>query len=255
MVKWIRPAVAILIEPQNLITIIGVIVAVILAYSAITTNNIQQALTAIITILGTQSVAQIITGYEISTSKKMVEETERLLRNFTLHKSTLRPRSELQSLPEMAKDAKDILIIARTAQVVLREIEFFKERMRRATNIRVAVINLDNTAIIEAIGQAVEIPIKGHLADIQSAKALINHLKEVSDSKRFQVRTFDYVPTLSFLIIDGNLKTGQMIIETIPYRVSPSMRPHLFMTAESDPAWYSFFRNIGESIWQDAKSF
>jgi hypothetical protein len=250
-----RTVLAVLREPENIITIIGTVVAAILAYSGIRNNDVQQALTAIITVLGTLAVAQIIAGYESSKARETIERIESLLHSFASPPNPpLRLRTEIVSLQKRAKNAKDILIIARTAIMVLRQTEFFKERIRQGATIRLAVVNPDNSAVIEALGPLAETSKEGVIADMQGTIGLVCRLREqTSNPEQIQVRVFDYVQTLSMVMVDGHLPTGSIIVEMIPYQVGPSSRPHLLLTAKDNPMWYAYFRDICEAIWRDAE--
>ena len=60
-------------EPENLILVIGVVVAAVLAYIGVRNNDIQQALNAILAVLGSLAIAQVIEGYETVKRDKQVE--------------------------------------------------------------------------------------------------------------------------------------------------------------------------------------
>lgn len=250
-----RTVLSVLKEPENTITIIGTIVAAIMAYSGIRNNNVQQALTAIITVLGTLAVAQIIAGYESSKARKTIERMESLIPRFAFSTNPpLRQRKELESIQRRAVNAKDVLIIARTAIMVLRNTEFFLDRICNGTTIRLALINPRNSVVVEALSPLDILPRDGIIADMQAAMGLICRIREQTSSpERIQVRVFDYVPTLSLVMVDGNLPTGQIVVEMTPYRVGPLSRPHLLLTAKDNPTWYAYFHDICEAIWRGAK--
>jgi hypothetical protein len=251
-----RTVLAVLIEPENVIMIIGTVVAAILGYSGIKDNDVQQALTAILTVLGTLAVAQIIAGYESSKARKTAERVENLLQRFAFSTNPpLRRRTGLTSLQERARSAQDVLIIGRTAGIVLRQTDFFQDRIRQGATVRLAVINPDNDVVIEALTPLAETSKEGLAADLQVVRELVHRIKEqTSNSEQLQVRVFDYVPTLSLVMVDGHLPTGHIVVEMVPYQVGPSLRPHLFLTAEDNPSWYAYFRDVCETIWRDAKA-
>lgn len=76
---------------------------------------------------------------------------------------------------------------------------------------------------------------------------------QVSNTDLFEVRVFNYVPTLSLVMIDGYLPTGRITVEMYLYQTDPGQRPHLLVTARDHPDWYNYFRDVGEAVWQDAK--
>jgi hypothetical protein len=246
-------------EPGNLIVVVGVVVAVPLAYSSIRNQNVQQALAAIVFILTPLAVAQILAGYEGSKTGKKIEQIERHLQGLSPSTNPpLRMRTELDSLGEMAENAKDILIVARTAVAVLRDSDFLVDRINRGTTVRVALVDLKEETTLESLGRSTETSEEGYLADQRGSFALIQRMGEnVSNrrqfDKQFQIRVFNYVPTLSFLMVDGDHPNGKIVVEMIPYRVSPLSRPHLLLTAKDHHDWYAYFRSRCEAIWKDAE--
>ena len=100
----IRSVLAILFEPTNLITIVGVVVAAVLAYSGIVNNNTQQALTAILAVLSALAIAQIVSGYEASKSAKIIEKIENAMHKLGgARYPPLMTRTELISLQDRLK--------------------------------------------------------------------------------------------------------------------------------------------------------
>jgi hypothetical protein len=257
MKQRVLATVEVIIEPENLVTIIGIVIAAILGYFSIVNNDIQQALTAILTILGATAIAQLVSGYENAKTKKIIERIENQVQNLnSLPNPPLRLRSELASLRERTRNAKDILIIGRTAVNALRNADLFEEKLTEGVTIRIAIINPDNDPVLDFIPILQETSKEGAVADRLSAKGLIKRIQQKAcDPALFQVRVFDYVPTISFVMVDGSLPTGYIVAELIPYQIGSSLRPHLYLTANDTPSWYTYFHKVCESIWRDAKPF
>ena len=166
----------------------------------------------------------------------------------------LRGRGDLARLPESAKEAKEILIIACSASSVLLDTEFFINRIKQGTRVRLAVVNPDADVVIDIIGRSDIVPAETQLADMRTAAGLAQRIKtQVTNTDLFEMRVFDYVPTISFVMIDGHLPVGRIIVEMYLYQTDPGRRPHLLVTAKDHPDWYRDFRNICEAIWRDAK--
>ncbi len=257
MEKRISRLLEVLKEPENLILIVGVVVAAVLAYSGIRNNDIQQALAAILSILGALSVAQLITSYETVKRDKQIEAALSLLhRTGRLTSPPLQLRTELQPLPTRAQNAKDILIIGRSLAIVLRYTEFFEKRLRDGATIRVAMVDPNNEVVCRAMSPLLETSLRGFISDVRSSLGLINRISEATQGTgKLEVRFIGFVPTLSLVAIDTQLPTGHIVVELLPYQVSPASRPHLILRANESPSWFVYFRDIAERIWRDAKPY
>jgi len=184
-------------EPENLIVIVGVIVAAILAYSGIRNNDVQQALTAILAVLGALAIAQIIAGYEAIRRDKQVETILSVLQKVGPSTSPpVRPRTELRPLPTRARNAKDILIIGRSLAIVLRYTEFFKERLRDGATIRLAMVDPSNDAVCEAMTPLLETSREGFIADVQSSMGLVKRIAEAAQRTDQLVHRGASLPTI-----------------------------------------------------------
>jgi len=120
MSKRIKRIVQVLKEPENLIVIVGVLVSIVLAYYGIQHNSVQQAVTAILAILGSLAVAQIIAGYAAAKRDKQVEEILSLLKESKdLHVSSdqLEASRELIEFVERNKPERADLIELSSATV------------------------------------------------------------------------------------------------------------------------------------------
>ena len=96
------------------------------------------------------------------------------------------------------------------------------------------------------------------MADLQSTIGLVKRMKEQSSnpqrfSELLQIRVFNYVPTLSLVMVDGHLPNGHIVVEMVPYQIAPTSRPLLYITAKDHPVWFAYFRNVCKSIWDDAE--
>jgi len=120
MGKRIKQMFQVLKEPENLIVTMGVLVSASLAYLGIRNNDIQQALTAILAILGALAIAQIVAGYAAVKRDKQVGTILSLLRksdNLHLSPSQLEASQELIAFVERDKPKKADLIELSTASI------------------------------------------------------------------------------------------------------------------------------------------
>jgi hypothetical protein len=254
----IRQVFQVLKEPENLIVIVGVIVAVVLAYSGIRNNNTQQALTAILAVVGALAVAQIISGHGAFRRDRQIEGISSLLQNAGLSANPpLRLRTDVPPpLPNSARNAKDILIIGRTLVFVLYNTEFFKERLRDGATIRLAMVDPNNGIVCKAMAPCLEISEEGFVAAVWNAMELIKRISEAAQRPdQIELRFIDFVPTLGLLAIDSHSPSGQIIVEMLPHKIEPYMRPQLLFKASENHSWFLYFRDICEATWRDATPY
>jgi hypothetical protein len=244
-------------EPENLIIIVGVIVAAILGYLGIRNSSDQQTWAAIIAVLGALAIAQILANHSAVQRDKKVESLSSVLQKIGPSTSPpVRPRTELPPLPTRAQNAKDILIIGRSLAIVLRYTEFLRERLRDGAAIRLVMVDPNNDAVCKAMSPLLETSGEGFIADVQSSMGLVKRIAEAAQrTEQLEVRLTDFVPTLSLVAINSQLLTGHIVVELLPYQVSPLSRPHLLFKASETPSWFAYFRDVAECIWRDASPY
>jgi hypothetical protein len=74
---------------------------------------------------------------------------------------------------------------------------------------------------------------------------------------QIQLKTLNYVPTLSFQVLDGRLQTGTILVERTPNRLEAKNRPHILLSA-NNPAheeWYKNFLKNCEDMYQEASPY
>jgi len=118
--------------------------------------------------------------------------------------------------------------------------------------LRIAVTDPDCQAAIESLIPLSQLSQEQFLSDMALAGDLLTRIQqEASGREGLEVRTYRFCTTLSFLMIDGHLPSGRIVVEMLPYQVSPPLKPHLFVTAKNNPTWFTYFRGVCESIWAD----
>lgn len=175
----------------------------------------------------------------------------------------LRLRTELVPLPNRAKDAQDILVIGRTARIAISHPDFFRAKLLEGANIRLALANAENEAVVEAFIPLIETSGSRQtlIGDFQStlgfARGLFREVEPKLGKEKvgLKVRLFDYVPTLSIVVVDGQSKDGHVIVEMGPYKVGTSNRPWFRLDAKEQPDWFAYFRGIAEQTWKDATPY
>ncbi|GAB4435238.1 MAG: hypothetical protein Kow00120_02000 [Anaerolineae bacterium] len=246
-------------KPEILMSVISVVAAILITLINILPSvedeiASQWTWVAVAILLGLLAGTQIVTSYKTIERDEQLETMMSLLEKARISGATsLQLRSELQPLLSRAPNAKDVLIIGRSLVFVMRYTEYLQERLRDGASIRLVMVNVNNEAVMQAIGPFLETSVEGLVADVRSSIELAKHImKEVPSPGKLQVRLVDYVPTLSLSIIDGQIPTGHIVVELEPYRVSTPRKPDLILKADESPFWFTYFRDLAEHIWRDA---
>ena len=166
--------------------------------------------------------------------------------------------ADLVPLPIRAKDAKDILMIGRTLSGVVHDnLAFLQRRLQNEATIRLAVIDKDweNGTIPKAMHDTLETTDQGLLTELGTFFQDIIRMKAAEKWKgQLEVRLITHAPTFSIVVTDGDLSSGQIVVGLLPYKTSPSERPHLFVRPENI-SWFPYFHDMAGRIWREAKPY
>jgi hypothetical protein len=189
-------------------------------------------------------------------------ESARLLSSAeVLSLRTFRSRADL---PEMAlwpaaQAATDMLLIGQNLNAVFRQPNFFREKLREGCRIRLLMANPNDDTLLTIMSRGV---VEHHYTKddfkpaLKTIRDLRNSLPEERQSQ-IELKTVDYVPTLSFQVLDGTLKSGVILVELTPNRIEVKSRPHVVLSA-ANPAhkeWYKNFLRNCEDMYQEANSY
>jgi pyrimidine deaminase RibD-like protein len=198
----------------------------------------------------------------------LMAELEELNRDFIRDQESVDPASRtcpLRSrgqLPPMgrwssARTARDILIIGQNLSLVLRQKDFFKAKLADGATIRLLIVDPRNEDLIDMMSRGVE---EQHHTkpDFEPALKTIRWLRDTLPAERrllLDVRVIDYVPTLSFQVLDGGIDSGTILVELAPNRVPVPERPHFVLEARNPihSEWYQRFLRNCEKMYEEAQ--
>lgn len=248
-------------EPENLIIVIGVVVAAILAYSGIRNNDVQQALAAILSILGALAVAQVITGYETIKRDKQIEALLSSLQRKCLH-SRLDPN--FKDFRSYCSGAQEIFLCALSLGFAVGvQRFFFQERLQNGCNFKLLIVDPDLPD--EAFGIIAEHDERGDdpkfkeflRNEIRASIRFLERLRDDPDrTGHLEIRTAKGLPVFTITIVNPTQETGKMRIEPRPYKQNLGARPYfeLHRNKPADHQWYDFFfQHYYVMLWDDSK--
>lgn len=199
---------------------------------------------------------------------EMMRELESLNRRFLREKEAdsmrilpVGPFRSRMELPKMsvwpaADAAKDILMIGQNLYLVFRQWNFFEQKLRQKCNLRLLIADPDDDTLITTMSRGV-VEQTYTKADFQPVLDTIRQLRNAlpeQDRPLIELRVMDYVPTLSFQVLDGTLASGTIIIELAPNKMEVLARPHVMLRA-SEPThqeWYQKFLKNCEDMFDKA---
>jgi len=171
----------------------------------------------------------------------------------------LRSRGQLPPMGEWfsAKTARDILVVGQNLSIVLRQKEFFLSKLRDGAKIRLLIVDPDNQELITIMSRGVD----EHLhtkPDFEPALSTIRWLRDNLPPERrslLEVRVIEYVPTLSFQVLDGESDAGTILVELAPNRVPVPERPHFLLDARNPKhaEWYQRFHGNCKKMYEQAR--
>lgn len=174
----------------------------------------------------------------------------------------VRSRLALPTMSEwdVAVRAQDILFVGHNLNLVLRQKSFFELKLSQDhTTMRFLIVNPSNHLLIDFLSQGVleHEYTKSDFGPAQDAVRSLRMSLPSDQATRVDVKVLDYVPTLSFQVIDGKTPRGTILVELTPNRIAVPDRPHFVLNADN-PAhrdWYESFRQNCERMWEEATPF
>lgn len=170
----------------------------------------------------------------------------------------VRSRTELPTMDQWlaAQKAKDILIIGQNLNLVMRQESFFRDKLARGGQIRLLIVNPNDEGLIEIMSRGV---VEQHYTklDFQSPLRTIRGLRETlpdNEKSRIDLKTIDYVPSLSFQVLDGHDPRGTILVELAPNRIDVQNRPHFLLHADNEAheEWYKRFLDNCSKMYDEA---
>lgn len=160
------------------------------------------------------------------------------------------PLSWLQEWGEMWVSGKDLIeFITRYAGEV--EQAAIKNRKR----FRFLIIDPDNPTVISTVAASSKLRPNAPAREIMVRQALtyLESITSKTPTGAIEVRLANWVPTNSYVIVDGRREHGRMVVEMFGYKIASSERLHVTLTRVADSQTFAYHLKQFESMWQEAK--
>ena len=156
--------------------------------------------------------------------------------------------------------AREVWILSRTCT---RLWEDYNEQLMRLLSyeeavVRIMMVDPNDGAVKMIVGAAEGFE---HTADLDLRRATIEDLlrqltklRSRLKAKNLQVRTIDYLPAWTLVMIDPLSDKGTIYAELATFRANSRNRPTLSLDAERDGRLFQVFRAEFEAMWERARS-
>lgn len=241
-----------LFKPENIITLIGIIVAVVLAYSGIKNNNTAQTLNGIVTVLAALATAQLISGFSAPKTKKSIEHIEHLLQEPYTSFMTRGQLDTISPFERLLERGQDILIVGTSLLgTVGPRRKFFKALAQNGASLRFLLMDPE-ASFIEAAACSHGVSIDSLRNDISATLSHLNSLVgSVGNGGSIQYRLLTTMPNMSFVMVDGNKTNGEIRCELYLYQTDITERP-VFRLTPADETVYQRYKDSLERLWRDS---
>jgi hypothetical protein len=172
----------------------------------------------------------------------------------------LRGRDQLPQPLEkwkLAMAATDILMIGQNLNIVFRQQRFFARRLQEGLKLRLVIVDPSNKELISILKRGVVESSRTEPDFVSFMHGLAELRQAMADDKKdlIDLRTIDYIPTLSFQMVDGHRRCGTIIVELTPNKMEVPNRPHVRLDAGSSAhrQWFDRVRENCEQSYNDAK--
>lgn len=250
-------------QPENLINLLGVFVAIILGYRSIQTGKIDEYLQALLVVLGVLALAQLVAGYSSAqrdaTIKQLAETVKTLEQstsartnaaNFFSHRADFpSTESTLEGVKQFDAVGVSLIGLAVTHSGLL------KAKLESGCRMRFIATNPVNNFLSDLVVQRF-LEAQNRELHISHVTTSINSLSLLSTSNSFggsvEVRLMDNLPPFGMLLMDSNLPSGKIRVELYPEACPIGQRPVFELWASRDGEWYHFFKQQFETLWEKA---
>jgi pyrimidine deaminase RibD-like protein len=151
-----------------------------------------------------------------------------------------------------AQRARDILMIGINLNLVLRQRDFFEKKIEDGTRIRLAMVDPQDHEVLDVLQRGV-VEKEHTKPDFDASLAVIERL-HTNAPELVELRVINYVPTLSYQVLDGDKDNGIILVELAPNKMTVEERPHFILQANNKQQkdWYDRMLANCTRIYNDA---
>jgi hypothetical protein len=90
---------------------------------------------------------------------------------------------------------------------------------------------------------------------IGSLDILQNIKAQISSPEKLQIRTVDYFPAWTIMLVDPHKSTGKLFLSLVSFNDPNEVRPSMVFTVEKNNDWILYFNDQFERIWNISQRY
>jgi hypothetical protein len=239
-------------KPENIVSLVGVLVTVILVILDLKNPSSDLMLPAIVFLLTTLSISQLVANFDaIQNLKPLAEVRDTQTKILSiLSKPAGQILQERSTITDRVKfrlaKATEVVIIGRTMRVISSQTDFLQSLLDKECHVRLVVLDPSSQVSKEFENQSA---LKHNL------NQLLDLVQNQANKGKIEIRLINssLATGLGFIVIDPQLIDSEIIIELAPYKGDSFSRPNIVIQKESEPKWHDYFIQTCNRIWSDSK--
>jgi hypothetical protein len=187
-------------------------------------------------------------------SIRVGKDVEKSLDSITIKSSSLlKTRAQLPDFAKLVSSHDEIWIAGKDVYGLTDENKkVFLAAKQERKNYRIIIVASEAKHLIKTItASSVTHPTVEKRTDF--ARFAFRHLEELhlACPENIEIRLANFLPTCSFVILDGKQSNGEMYIELYGYKISTRDRLHVHLKRIDDKDSFDFFLHQFEEMWRN----
>lgn len=243
-------------ELDIILTISGAAVVAVLGFLNVVEPEVVSA--AILTILSLIAISLLVNR---ATDSQLQQTTERILERLykpSIDQVLIPHRRCVEEIEQRLLLAQEVWILSRTCTHLWQDYndQFMRLLSDGRGNVRLMLVDPNDGAVkmivraAEGFERSTNVDLRR--ANIEDLLTRLARLRSQIGEKSLQVRTIDYLPAWTLLLIDPLSGAGVVYVELATFRSNPRNRPTFSLIADKDKKLFEQFRTEFETMWNRA---
>lgn len=249
-------------KPENLFTILGVFVSLILAVLGVLGGNNTTTLAGIVAVLETLAISQILTNIRVTVQSDRMETVTATLSRIEKAQRSLgivHGRDRLLSTRQQIEKAQNKALMLGTTfhrTLGIRMRHLLLEKIQSGCEFKIMLLNPEPESgmmVASEMSYEYEGDVDTYKRHIEETLDNLSYLYSKAEPGQIQVRLLDANPRYGLLITDSDDRGAETArVEFYLYKLAPDVRPNLYFSQQDDPEWFGIFEKQFEKMWGDA---
>jgi len=238
-----------------ILTIVGAAVVAVLGMSNVAKPEIVSA--AILMILSLIAISLLVNRTTDSHLQQMAEVILEHTQKPSVDQVLLPYAKWMDEIDQRLWSAKEVWVLSRTCINIWQDYnDQFEKLLKAGGNVRLMLVDPNDGAvkmIVESAQGFEHFDVKLRRANIEAHIIRLARRRSQPKGKGLQVRTIDYLPAWTLILIDPQSEKGAIYVELATFRAQPRSRPTLSLAADRAPRLFQMFRDEFKTMWNRAR--